>query len=150
VNGESRDVRLVGDLQEAERRVRARLVLPGYFPDTLAWPPVSIRVLAGRPAAVALTFTDRGEHEARVVLAQTIGPGPIPERLLAPAGALDEAPVAIARADGERGALRRIVGPGGETWRELTWTQEGRTVILRSKGGLEELLRMARSARVQP
>jgi hypothetical protein len=151
VNGESRDVRVVADLQEAERRVRARLVLPGYFPDTIAWPPERIRVLPGSPPAVALTLADRASGAPHLVLAQTIGPGPIPERLLPAAAALDESPASIARADaGGRGALRRIVGPDGAIWRELSWVQGGRTVVLRSSGSLEELLRMARSARVQP
>jgi hypothetical protein len=150
VNGESRDVRLVHDLQEAEQRLRARLLLPAYFPDTIAWPPDRIAVLAGRPAAVALTCADRSHQEAHLVLAQTVAAGEVPERLLPATGALDESPVSIARAAGGRGVLRRIVGPGGEIWRELTWVQEGRSVVLRSKGSLEELLRMARSARVQP
>jgi hypothetical protein len=148
INGEARDVRIVRDLEDAERRVRARLVLPAYFPDTLAWPAQRIRVLPGEPPAVALTFTDRSGREARLVLAQTIGrSGRISERLLPVAGALEESPVAMGTSTG---ALRRVVGPDGQIWRELAWTQADRTVVARSKGSLEELLRMARSARVQP
>ena len=147
INGESRDVRLASSLEDAERRVRARLVLPAYFPDTLGWPPERIRVLDGQPPAVALQVTARGGGETRLVLAQTIGVGEIPERLLPPAGALDEASVAIA---GGQGRLRRIVGPDGQIWREVAWTQGDRTLVARSKGSLEELLRMVRSARVQP
>jgi hypothetical protein len=147
INGESRDVRLAQNLEDAERRVRARLVLPAYFPDTLAWPPRRIRVLAGQPPAVALELTGRGGGETRLVLAQTVGAGEIPERLLRPAGALDEAPVNVA---GAQGRLRRIVGADGQIWREVAWTQGERSVVVRSKGSLEELLRMVRSARVQP
>jgi hypothetical protein len=150
INGEARDVRLAKDLQDAERRVRARLVLPGYFPDTLDWPPQRIRVLPGAPAAVAITLSGRDRSEARLVLAQTIGRGAVPERLLPRAGALDEAPIALGRAEGGTGMLRRIVGPDGQIWRELSWTQSGRSIVVRSKGTLEELLRMARSAREQP
>ena len=147
VNGESRDVRVVRTLEEAERRVRARLILPAYFPDTIAWPPQKIRVLPGQPPAVALQLTARGGGEPRMLLAQSLGSGEIPDRVLPPAGALDETAVAIA---GTQGKLRRIVGPDGAVWREVEWAQGGRTVVLRSKGTLEELLRMARSARVQP
>jgi hypothetical protein len=148
INGESRDVRLAKGLEDAERRVRARLVLPAYFPDTLAWPAQRIRVLPGAPPAVALTFTERSGREARLVIAQTIGAtGAISERLLPVAGALEESPVAMGATTG---TLRRVVGPDGEIWRELAWTQADRTVVARSKGSLEELLRMARSARVQP
>jgi hypothetical protein len=147
INGESRDVRLARSLEDAERRVRARLVLPAYFPDTLDWPPQRIRVLAGQPPAVVLQVAARAGGETRLVLAQTIGPGEIPERLLPPAGALDDTTVAVA---GSQARLRRIVGPDGQIWREVAWTQGGRTLVARSKGNLDELLRMVRSARVQP
>jgi hypothetical protein len=150
INGESRDVRPARSLEEAEQRVRARLVLPAYFPDTLAWPPERIRVLPGKPPAVSLTLTGRDGAEARLVLAQTIGPGELSDRLLPVAGALDESPVALPRAEGGQGRLRRVVGPDGAIWRELSWTQAGRSLVARSKGSLEELLRMARSAREQP
>ena len=99
---------------------------------------------------MALTLAERGTGAPHIVLAQTLGPGPIPERLLPSSAALDDAPVTLGRAEGARGSLRRVVGPGGEIWRELSWIQGDRTVVLRSKGTLEELLRMARSARVQP
>lgn len=147
VNGESRDVRLAKSLEDAERRVRARLVLPAYFPDTLQWPPQRIRVLPGQVPAVSLVFTLRAGGEPRLVITQTIGAGEIPERLLPVAGALDESRVAVGKTPG---TLRRVVGPDGEIWRELTWIHGGRTIVARSKGTLEELIRMARSAREQP
>jgi hypothetical protein len=147
LNGGDRDVRPARTLEDAERRVRARLVLPGYFPDTIAWPPARIQVLPGSPPAVIMQFRARSDGAPRMVLAQTVGLGEIPERLLPRAAPVDEATVAVAGGDG---SLRRIVGPDGEIWRELAWSQDGRTVVARSKGSVDELLRMARSARVQP
>lgn len=145
--GEDRDLRTARTLEDAERRVRARLVLPGYFPDTIAWPPERIEVLPGRPPAVLMQFVERAGRAPHLVLAQTVGAGEVPERLLPRAPPVDETAVAVAGADG---ALRRIVGPDGEMWRELSWRQDGRSVVVRSRGTVEELLRMARSARVQP
>jgi hypothetical protein len=150
INGESRDVRPVRSLEEAEQRVRARLILPAYFPDSLSWPPERIRVLPGKPPAVALTLSGRDGGSPQLVLAQTVGRGEVSDRLLPVAGALDDSRVALARAEGAQGRLRRVVGPDGEIWRELAWIQDGRSLVVRSKGSLEELLRMARSARVQP
>jgi hypothetical protein len=147
VNGESRDVRLAKSLEDAERRVRSRLVLPAYFPDTLAWPPARIRVLPGSPPAVALVFTSRGGGEPRFVLAQSLGADEPSERLVPTASALDESRIAVGTAPG---TLRRIIGDDGALWRELRWTQGGRRMVARSKGTLDELIRMARSAHEQP
>jgi hypothetical protein len=147
LNGEDRDVQLVGSLEEAERHVRARLVLPAYFPETITWPPERIRVLHGDPPSVSLVFADRATGAQRLVLTQVFGRAAVPERLLPSAGAIDESRVAVGRIPAR---LRRIVGPDGAVWRELEWEQEGRTVVARSSGSVDELVRMARSARVQP
>ncbi len=147
LNGGDRGLRPVRTLEDAERGVRARLVLPAYFPDTIAWPPARILVLPGAPPAVLMQFRTRADGALHLVLAQTVGEGDVPDRLLPRAAPVDEAVVAMGAGDG---ALRRIVGPDGEIWRELAWHQDGRGVVARSRGTVEELLRMARSARVQP
>jgi hypothetical protein len=38
----------------------------------------------------------------------------------------------------------------GEVWWELAWTYRSRSVVMRSRGDLEQLLEMARSAREAP
>ncbi len=146
IAGEARSVRRVASVAEAERRLRARLLLPGYFPDSIAWPPSSIRVAAGDPGGAALSFEGRrgGLH---MLLVQTARPGEVPERLLPPATVLDDGSTALAEA---RASLRRIVGPDGHVWRELAWRQRGRQVVLRSRGSVEEMLRMARTTREEP
>jgi hypothetical protein len=146
IAGEPRDVRLVESVAEAERRLRARLILPGYFPDTIAWPPATVRLRAGPVPGVSLEFDGRrgGRH---MVLAQAVRPGDLPDRLLAPVPALDTTPIAIG---GGRGVLRRYVGPDGTVWRELTWRVRERELVLRSRGSVEEMVRMARTAREEP
>jgi hypothetical protein len=146
IAGEARDVRRVPTVAEAERRLRTRLLLPGYFPDTIAWPPALIRVSAGDPGGASLTFEDRagGTH---MVLAETARPGRVPERLLPRVTVLNEV---ATWAGSERLALRRIVGPDGHVWREIAWLQKGRQVVLRSRGSVEEMLRMARTTRDEP
>jgi len=146
IAGEARDVRLVASLEEAERRLRARLLLPGYFPDTIAWPPATVRLRAGPVAGAALEFDGRGGGRY-MVLAQAARPGDLPDRLLVPIAPLDETPVAL---QGERALLRRFVGPDGTVWRELSWRAKGRQLVLRSRGSVEEMLRMARTSREEP
>lgn len=143
LQGEPRGVRRLPGVEEAERRLKARLYLPAYFPDRYRWPPSSVRLLPGEPASVALAF-EATEGGVALQLGQTVGgEGPISPLVLAPAEALQRSPVRIG--DGE-GTLARVVGEDGAVWHEVAWTQGGRSLVLRGKAGVEELLRMARSA----
>ena len=144
--GQARDVRRARTVDEAERRLRTRLVLPSYFPDTLAWPPVAVRFTLGPPGAAALQVAGR-DGRPRALLAETVAPGEIPERLVPPAAPLGSAPLDV---NGRPGRLARVVGEDGEVWNELAWEQDGRSLLLRSRGSIDELLRMARSAREVP
>ena len=143
--GEPREVRRARTVDEVERRLRARLMLPAYFPARLAWPPVRIRYVVSAPGAVALTVAARGEG-AGLLLVQTVRPGPIPRQLLPEAQELDRSPLAGGPA---AGVLSRVVEDGEMRW-QLAWQQDGRSLLLRSKGTIDELLRMARSAREAP
>jgi len=146
VAGEPRDVRRVSSVEEAERRLRVRLFLPGYFPQTIEWPPSTVRVVAGRSGGAALAFDGRsGGHY--MLLAQAARSPEVPPRLLPPATVLDESPVWL---QGQRVSLRRIVGPDGTVWRELAWQAGERGLVLRSRGSVDEMLKMARSARQEP
>jgi hypothetical protein len=136
-------VRRARTLEDAEQRLRARITLPAYFPDSLRWPPSSVRLVAS-PPSVALTFEARGGGVV-LVFAQTLGgKGPPSPLLLAEAAVLQRGTVAL----GDReAALLRVIGEDGEVWNELDWTQGGSRFAMRGKGSLEELIRMARSAR---
>ncbi len=143
MQGEPRGVRRLTDVDEAERRLKARLYLPAFFPDRYRWPPTSVRLLMGDPASVALGFEAR-EGGLALQLGQTVGgEGPISPLVLPPAEALQRSAVRI----GDReGTLARVVGEDGAVWHEVAWRQGGRTLVLRGKAEVEELLRMSRSA----
>jgi hypothetical protein len=152
--GEARDVRRARSVDEAERRLRARLVVPSYFPETFAWPPRQVRFTLAPPGAAALHIDGR-DGRPRALLAETIAPGELPERLVRPAAPLERSPVALdaaghGAAPPRAATLARVVGDDGEVWNELAWRQQGRTLLLRSRGSIDELLRMARSAREAP
>jgi hypothetical protein len=141
--GDTREVRRAASLEDAERRLGARLLLPAYFPERLEWPPAQVRVAGGKGGSAALLFRSRGVRDDQPV-----------ELLQAssPAGAIDPELLGDRRV---RGSSRTTVGSrpasiaevlrDGWTWRELSFEVDGRSVLLRSKGDVDELYRMARS-----
>ncbi len=147
IQGEPRGVRRVGSIEEAERALRARLVIPAFFPDTLRWPPTTVRIARDGAPAVALGFEARAGGLA-LVLAQTVGgAGPISPRLLPETTVLRSDPLRVGTSPG---VLRRVVGADGAVWTEVAWAMGDRRLALRGKGGVEDLVRMARSAHPEP
>lgn len=144
--GEPRDVRVVPTVAEAERRLGARLLLPGYFPDAIEWPPSAVHIRRWPVPGAALAFDGR-RGGPYMLLGQAARPGDVPDRLLPEIRPLDETPIWI---QGEQARLRRFTGPDGQVWRELTWRTKGRQVVLRSRGSVEEMVRMARTSRDEP
>ncbi len=142
VVGESKGLRHAGSIQEAERRLGARVLVPGYFPDRLEWPPAEILVAGGRRGSVRLAFAAR-DGGARVEFLQATRDGePIRPELLAGRTVLRSSRSVV----GNVPATLSDVLADGLPARELAWELHGRAVVLRSAGDLEELFRMARSA----
>ncbi len=128
---------------EVERRVGARLFLPAYFPQTLSWPPSSIRAAGLSPVAVLLSFSRAGGGPDELLMAQTVGGrGEIPPDLLEPIVALD---TAEAEAGDGPARLDRLLAADGSTWYEVRFTRGASSLVLRGRGPAEVLLKMARS-----
>jgi len=141
LHGEPRGVRRVASVEEAERRLHARVLLPAYFPDSFRWPPATVRVTAEDGGAVSLAFLAL-DGTPSLVLAQGLGgKGPLPPALLPEAAPIHRQSAPL----GEGATLSRVVGEDGTLWSQLEWTAGGRRLVLRGKGSLEEMLRMARS-----
>jgi hypothetical protein len=142
--GEGSGVRPVASLEEAERRLAARLAVPAYFPSRLAWPPVDVRIAGGRGGAAAYRLQPRSGQGPGLELIQATVPGePIPPGLLGDPVELGLGPAAV----GDLPAWHARVLVGGAALDELRWEREGRAMVLRTGGDLEEAHRMARSAR---
>jgi hypothetical protein len=143
ISGESHEVRRVDSVEAAERWIGARLASPSYFPSRLGWPPAEVRVAGGRGGAASLTFRPRDGQGADLQLLQATTPGAaIPPPLLAVTRELSATRTTV----GARPATLARVLVDGETWEELRWERDGRAMVLRTRGEVEELLRMARSA----
>ena len=142
VSGESGAVRGVATIQEAERRLGARVLVPGYFPDHLAWPPAEIHVAGGRRGSVRLAFAARDGRPGVEMLQATRDDDAIAPDLLRDRTVLRTARTTV----GSTPATISDVLVGGHPSHEIAWNLHGRAMILRSAGDLEELFRMARSS----
>lgn len=141
IAGEGAGVRRVASLDEAERRLGARLVLPGYFPDRLAWPAAEIRVAGGRHGSASLVFHDLAGEPALQLLEATEEGGSVAAPLLAGTTVLDTRRTAVET----RPATLASVLVNGARWHQLTWYPGRRAVVLRGRGELDELFLIARS-----
>lgn len=142
---EPRSVREYPTLETLERDTRTQLVLPFYFPDTLAWPPVEIARAAGDGRPTRVTIADRATGAARLIVGQCLdGECDLSRRLLPAGQVVSREPVTLG---GGRGELvrQRIDGLGDVT--DVTWIQFDRRIVLRFQGDDGELMRIARSMR---
>jgi hypothetical protein len=143
LRGEPRGLVRYGSLEELERQLHVRLILPAFFPDILDWPPASVVVAPGEGQPIAVTFNDRATGRPRLVVGQNAaGDLPLPERLLPPGAVTQEVRVMV---NDHRAVLRRVRGPDGHEWSDLSWVQDHRRFVLRIYGDDGPLLRIARS-----
>ncbi|HTN51181.1 MAG TPA: hypothetical protein VML50_02160 [Anaeromyxobacter sp.] len=143
IAGEARAVARVRSVDEAERRLGARLALPAYFPQRLAWPPAAVRVAGGRGGSAAIEVAGRDGAPALLLLQATEEGGEIAAALLGERTVVSTRRAAV----GSVPATLAAVLVEGRPWEELSWQVGGRAVVLRSCGGEEELFRIAHSVR---
>jgi hypothetical protein len=142
ITGDRGTVRSAATVQDAERRLGARVLVPGYFPERLAWPPRRILVASGRHGSVRLDLDARDGGPDLHILQATEAGEPIAAELLH-----DRTVLRTSRARvGAHPATLSDVLVDGTLHRELAWDIEGRRMILRSAGDVEELFRMARTS----
>ena len=143
LTGMPRGVKSVGSVEQAERRLSGRLLLPAYFPDTLRWPPIAVDIYQGPPAAAAVAFAGSGGPGVRLIVCQTLEPSEsIPVKLLPPGLILESARTSVGASPG---TLTRIQLDDGRIVHEVTWRDARRTMALRCDGSVDQLLAMARS-----
>jgi hypothetical protein len=139
--GGGRAAQRVGTIQEAERRLAVRVVLPAYLPDRFAWPPADVRISRAGGGSVLLVLTDRAGAPALQIAQASRAGAEVAPALLGDFGVRASRDVAV----GARRARLSTVVLEGEAWQELAWEVNGRPFVLRSRGGYDELSRMAHS-----
>lgn len=132
-------------IEELERAQGSRLALPAYFPGSLRWPPATVRSVGRSPRSVVLWFVGREGDAVQLVVGQTLdGYGELDARLLPGGVVLDTQDVEVG---GEPARLQRILGEDGATWRGLIWRWKDRSIVVRSRGSVDELFTIAASVR---
>jgi hypothetical protein len=139
LTGES-GARSAATLQEAELRLGARVLLPAFQPARLGWPPSEIRTAGGRRGSVLVGFEPREGEPVQVVQATEAG-RPIDAPLLEGRNVLASRRTTV----GERPAQLATVSIEGVVWQELALDVGGRAVLLRTRGDVDELYRIAHS-----
>lgn len=142
--GEERRVRNVETVDDAARRVRARLFLPAYFPTRLAWPPERIRIAGGRGGSVAITFKSTGDGLPSLIVFQSTVPGePVSPLLLGRPRVMHESRTRV----GNTPAAIANVVIDGAVWQQLSWQVEGISLVLRARSAEPEIHRLAHGLR---
>lgn len=141
ITGDKGIVREAASISDAERRLGARVLVPGYFPDRLLWPPRAIHVAGGRRGSVRVDVGARSGPDVHIFEATREGE-PIAPELLGERTVLRSSRTAV----GKLPATLSDVLVDGTLQRELAFELHGWAVMLRSSGDVEELFRMARTS----
>jgi hypothetical protein len=131
------------DLASLERESGRRMPMPAYFPDSLEWPPAEVRLHSGGSAAIWCRQRPAGGL-ALVLATAPPGTRSIAASVLPPAvelqrerASLGAGPASVSRVRDQNGAL----------WQQVEWETPRQIILLRYRGTLDELLKLARSVR---
>jgi hypothetical protein len=141
--GVSRGVLRPANVAALERDSGRRMPMPAYFPEAIAWPPAELRLHSGGSAS--LWCRQRaGSGLALVVAAAPAGTRGIAAAVLPAAVELqrEEAPL-----DARVATVSRVRDADGAVWQQVQWTAGRQIILVRYRGTLDELLKIARSVR---
>jgi len=131
------------DLASLERESGRRMPMPAYFPDSLAWPPAEVRLHSGGSAAIWCRQRPAGGL-ALILATAPAGTRPIAAAVLPPAVELQREGASL----GARPAsVSRVRDRDGAVWQQVEWQTPRQIILLRYRGTLDELLKIAGSVR---
>ena len=136
-----RGVSRAADVEGLERASGRRMPVPAYFPDTLGWPPAEARLHSSGSAAIWCRRRDRRET-ALIVATAPRGAQGVADAVLPPSVELQREPAVI----GERAlVVSRVRDADGAVWQQVQWPSPAQRVLVRYRGTLDELLKIAGS-----
>jgi hypothetical protein len=136
-----RGVSRAADVEGLERASGRRMPVPAYFPDTLAWPPADARLHSSGSAAIWCRQRDGGET-ALIVATAPRGAQGVADAVLPPSVELQRETAVI----GERAlVVSRVRDADGAVWQQVQWQSPAQIVLVRYRGTLDELLKIAGS-----
>ena len=139
--GVPRGVRTADDIGHLERLAGRRMPVPSYYPDTVGWPPSEGRLHMDGSAAFWCLARATGAPALVVATAPPGGAGIASEVL--------PASVELQREEGSLGGrsaiVARVRGADGSLWQQVQWRSRSQIILVRYRGTLDELLRIAGS-----
>ena len=144
ITGLPRGVIPLNSLPDAARRLGTEIPTPSYVPDDLEWPPTHI--LVGADFSIAVTSRHRSDGAVWLIIAGAPAwAGAIDPAILPPVTVLQE--TEMASGDGRAMSVQRVHDSGGAIWHQASWHTHARLFLVRGRGSLDDLLRIARSVR---
>ncbi len=142
LTGLPRGVTQVRSLEALQLRTGFALPMPAYFPSALEWPPQDIRIYRGQDIAVIVRQRATDEP-ALIVASAPSGAGGVQAPALPPATVLQTTDVPVGGGTAIR--VQRVEDEARVVWHQATWRQAGRLTIVRYRGTVDELMRIAES-----
>lgn len=141
VLGVPRGVVRAPDLEQLDRESGRRMPVPAYFPDSIEWPPAEVRMHSGGSAAIWCRQRPAG---GMALIVATAPPG---RREIA--AAVLPASVDLQREAASLGAraavISRVRDADGAVWQQAQWQTPAQIILIRYRGTLDELLKIAGS-----
>ena len=142
ITGLPRGVIRFNSLDDAVRRLGSGLPTPSYLPDDLEWPPTDIVV--GAHASVAVRSRHRPDGETWLIIAGAPARATAIDPAVLPAvTVLQDTDMVVD--DGRMMRIQRLHDSGGVLWHQASWREHARLLLVRSRGSLDDLLRIAQS-----
>jgi hypothetical protein len=139
--GIPRGVVRMADVTWLERESGRRMPVPAYFPHTVAWPPAEARLHTSGSAAIWCRQRDGGTTALIVATAPAWAPG-IADAVLPASVELQREPAMIGT---HPAVVSRVRDADGAVWQQVRWQARSQTILIRYRGTLEELLKIAGS-----
>jgi hypothetical protein len=141
--GVPRGVVRAPDIAHLERLSGRAMPVPAYFPDSIEWPPAEARTHSGGSAAIWCRQRPAGGI-ALVVATAPAGEGAIAPAVVPPSVELQHEDASLG---GRRARVSRVRDEDGAVWQQVQWQTPGQAILVRYRGTLDELLKIAGSMR---
>jgi hypothetical protein len=139
--GIPRGVVRVSDVGQLDRESGRRMPVPAYFPDTIQWPPTVARFHTSGSAAIWC----RQRPAGGVVLILATAPRGTRDISSAVLPASVELQREAAMLGTRPAVVSRVRDADGAVWQQVQWQTADQIVLVRYRGTLDELLKIAGS-----
>jgi hypothetical protein len=143
LTGAGRGVVTHRSVEEAERALGAKLLLPACDPQSYRWPPAGIHTSLRPSRAAALTLAPEGGTAGSLLFVQTLdGGAAVPEGLLPKGKEIHRVDFDL---DGTPVRMTDLLLPPDGTFHDVSLVVKGRHVVFRFQGDPVGVLKMAAS-----